>query len=918
MEYSLDTTIEQLYENKVISKIFLRSFCERGMNTLRDIQEQTNDLNDLYELNGFNFKMLKALTKVFEQVMKDEKTPVPLKVVDFESIIQMAYHTSLSSVTKINPIFRSVYPSPNRLHAAVMEKGYEMFEILPALSISQNLKFRGVVYKFVSIVIARLMACPAKYETILQKYKEKQWILSRIRRQLACWDLAAPFLHPTLKECLQFLPDEDVTTGTMQGQKRHHAIPPRTEESSLSADEKDERSERKWLLQQSTRFLKKKQRAFPIVFFDQYGYEPLFYLLRHYLPVSKRKVDRVYALKYGLTDGQTRSVQELCKTLRIRRQSALRFLNTRTLGVQESGLLAHLANRYYQDLFGLPYIVEQTPQYVELKEREQLDLSFAMFTSILQMIGPFSVVDVEGVTIAVNNSNVTAAHILRSIANLKRVTSLKYDADTLIPLDSVIACHQEPALGHARVIMRYVAREVMKLNLNENDELLCAQTFVCRAKEVRQILEQRGEPMTLDEIFEAFKKRCPDKYQTAEEMRRPLSLIPGIRSIGRPARYGFKKWKQYFFGSRKQLVISLLEDSDEPIHAQILLDRVVEYFPQTNLKYFTLLLDKREKRFVGFHGDYIGLKGKKYPRKYRKKVRREVEFTSFDDFFTMFRDFVEKNHRYPDSNRKDEQERKLDRWIYRARNGKLQTTDEERARLAAAFQADEERLIPRNRIEMLFRDRCIDYENFVKLHHKLPNKKEGRNLYGLFKESEKSNVNYFSSADYRQRYLAALSERLEKLTIYTKAKQSAKPEKMKVVSPPFEKGLKRLCDFVKKHKRYPWYKGKEYNIRIWLYKIAKGQNQTTTEQMAILTAKLKTFEENLIPRNKYELLFRNNCVDYENFVKTNHKHPTSTDSKRLHLWYKATMRAYNYGIDDYRQRCMEKLFETLKLLGLSL
>ena len=549
-------------------------------------------------------------------------------------------------------------------------------------------------------------------------------------------------------------------------------------------------------------FLTSCQRLFVFEFTKANGHAPLFFLLLQFLRLSENRSNKIYCLFNGIFDGQKRTLNEIADAMslskeRIRqiidkkrvrgrtekgRVEAQEMLNAiadamslskerirqiidkksvrgRTekgrvssgVEAQEIPLLNHADWDCYDDLFNLPFIYERTDEYVNMKETEHLYVDFGVFASLVELVADFRTEEIEGRTILVNNKykdlNLTyCLDVLGSMINAK------YTADTYVAVDSILSNVPESFRPQMKEIIKYVVAEIYKVEITEGDNLYLHQNFIDVSEELYEILAQKGEPMHVDDIFSAFKAKYPDyKYTEPIQIKSALYKHKHIRAVGKTSCYALDSWEGVYFGSIRDLLVDLLNDSDVPLHIDVLYDGVSEYYPNTTKSSVAATMEDGDlHRFVEFEGDYFGLTSKEYSAEY--VVATSVQRYRFDERFRMLKDFVSAYHRFPSYNG-SEQEASLMRWLYNVTSGILTMTNEQKAQLDEALRAYDEQGIPRSATEAEFLLKCQDVKDYIRQNYTLPSNSKAPELYAWLRRSRD---NYDSYTDKRRGYMTDL------------------------------------------------------------------------------------------------------------------------------------------------------------------
>lgn len=350
--------------------------------------------------------------------------------------------------------------------------------------------------------------------------------------------------------------------------------------------------------------------------------------------------------------------------------------------------------------------------------------------------------------------------IKECVDTLRELASSRYTDDTTIPIEASLGVCGNDEKEEAVKLMAYIAMEGLGLEVNGRCEVIVRKNYIDVAEDLYTILLQRGMPMSVDEIFEAFKQKYPQhKYTDSSKIRHYLFRHPQIRAIGNSSRYGLDDWENVFYGSIRDLLVKQLDESDGPLHIEQLFDAVIKHYPTTKIKSLEWsMIDDTLNRFVQFNDGYFGLRGRIYDKSFEEYNAERQRF-HFDERFKDFREFVENYNRYPVSN-SGERESSLYRWIYNVQNGVLDITNEQKLQFENTIKRDELDYIPRNATENEFRNNCWDYKTYINNHHALPTASTEPELYSWMIRSK---ANYNSYVDHRRKYMTDLFQYIQSL-----------------------------------------------------------------------------------------------------------------------------------------------------------
>ena len=376
---------------------------------------------------------------------------------------------------------------------------------------------------------------------------------------------------------------------------------------------------------------------------------------------------------------------------------------------------------------------------------------FEVFASLVKLKADFKAEDIEGHTILINNKY-SDLKLTDCLDTLISIIDAKYSANTYVAIDSVLFTVPEQLRPVMKELVKHITTEIYKVQITKDEKLYLPQNYIDIAEELYDILAKKREPMHVEDIFKEFKTRYPNhKYTGPLQIKSFLYRHKHIKAIGKTSCYALDSWEGIYFGSIRELLIDLLEESDRPLHIDSLFDGVTEHYPNTTKASIAATMeDENLQRFVEFEGSYFGLTSKDYPSGY--VVASSVQRCHFEERFKIFQNFVEMYHRFPSYNGSEE-EASLMRWLYNATNGVLVLNDEQKLLLEATTKQYDELGYPRSATEYEFLRKCQDVKDYIRRHHTLPTNKDAPELYAWIRRSRD---NYDSFTDKRRMYMTDL------------------------------------------------------------------------------------------------------------------------------------------------------------------
>lgn len=796
MEFNLDTTIKELHELGIISVRTYNSLHYAGMDTLGEILNNIETPMDLLNIRNFGRKSYTEVDAILNQMIREHKAVVPeQKEAKFAAlgetiigIITDAFNEVTAGDTEVKAYLQAAHPQPCDMHELVMGDLDNMLVVVEEYTLNENLEIRHSYKEFIELVLNKMEYTQEAENAIYVEYKRKSLNLAIKMENFSYEQISKYFLSPIARDYLEktyqaqlesslsvrsknfaakFLPHfYDLIKYAEEPLASYRSICPgqsmmKTLTELFQFNQKFKREfDRVSKLSDDeiqTEFLKRdypylvsRQRQFVFDFIKENNHAPLFFLMLQYLRLSENKSNKIYCLLHGIFDGKKRTYYEIADAMNLSRER-VRQIVYGTIEVQESALASNDGWDYYNELFDLPFIYERTEGYVRLKEVEHLTADFEVFASLVKLKANFKAEDVEGHTILMNNkySNLKLTDCLDTLYS---IIDAKYSADTYVPIDSVLFTVPEQLRPAMKELVKHITTEIYKVQITEDEKLYLPQNYIDIAEELYDILDKKGEPMHVEDIFKEFKTRYPDhKFTDPLQIKSYLFKHKHIKAVGKTSCYALDSWEGVYFGSIRDLLVDLLSDSDIPLHIDNLYDGVTEHYPKTTKASIAATMeDENFQRFIEFEGSYFGLTSKEYPAEF--VPASSVQRYSFEDRFQMFKDFIETYRRFPSYNGGDK-EASLMRWYYNVTTEVLSMTDEQRALFNDTLKRYDELGIPRYATESEFLLKCQDVKDYIRQHHTLPTNREAPELYAWLRRSRD---NYDSYTDKRRQYMTDL------------------------------------------------------------------------------------------------------------------------------------------------------------------
>lgn len=201
------------------------------------------------------------------------------------------------------------------------------------------------------------------------------------------------------------------------------------------------------------------------------------------------------------------------------------------------------------------------------------------------------------------------------------------------------------------------------LYLDEEDRIVIPANKEKPAEEIVKILEENGEPLYLQEIFERYGEKFPYRFSYPNQLRSFMTFEDRIVAIGCSGRYALKEWNVNT-GTIREVIVGFLSKKGVPQTDRTITDYVLKYYPDTNCASVrSTIYDGAETYgFVFFENGLFGLKNKDYPSCYIVCEKPVLVKKSFEARLSDLEIFIQENEHFPFSVSTDKEELTLYRW----------------------------------------------------------------------------------------------------------------------------------------------------------------------------------------------------------------------------------------------------------------
>jgi hypothetical protein len=354
------------------------------------------------------------------------------------------------------------------------------------------------------------------------------------------------------------------------------------------------------------RFLTLEQVDFVADFYKQYGYYPMFFLLRERLATTKERVEQIFAMATGICDGHPMNYAEIGKEIGCTRERVRQLMV-----LAPKDLFKDRGWMHYQ-LNNTLVVSEIDDLYLDVVENEKVNISFETFALVCTEGFPMKTAKENDLRFLVNNRlNVSVINKVRGEVG-RQSRQIRPETGSIC-LDDLLKDIPDDKKGIYMEALPVIITKAFGLPVDETGNVVLPPNGVDVVYELSEILREKGRPMSMKELYAELIKRCPEvKHKSFEHVRGKVLRSEAIVPIGKSSRYTLAEWNHVYRGSIRDLVVDILKKSRTPMHINEIMEKVLPAFPYTNKGSVTSSLGSEKERFVLLGDGYYGLRKRKY------------------------------------------------------------------------------------------------------------------------------------------------------------------------------------------------------------------------------------------------------------------------------------------------------------------
>lgn len=247
----------------------------------------------------------------------------------------------------------------------------------------------------------------------------------------------------------------------------------------------------------------------------------------------------------------------------------------------------------------------------------------------------------------------------------------------------------------------------------EGNIIFTGKKQIDTADALYEILKDKGDPITLEDLFNEFDELCPGRYKSATSIRHIISKDARMYVISNTNLVSLYEWEHVAMGSIRDLIVEFLAEHNEPQPLAAIIAHIKSLRETTDNSIRSTM--GTGDQFQQFQGGFYGLSDRAYPEWfYLSELERNAR-KNIDDLER----FIDTNHHFPFSQSSDANENRLYLWY-----AKMKRSKDLSEHLASMISSLEEKYAatPRVRSEYQWVQDFQKYKSFVLQNNRKPSK----------------------------------------------------------------------------------------------------------------------------------------------------------------------------------------------------
>ena len=278
-----------------------------------------------------------------------------------------------------------------------------------------------------------------------------------------------------------------------------------------------------------------KQREFVVNYQNKYKTLPHFYLLYQYLYAvccsndNKNRTIRIFCSHNGLIGLEKKNLDEIAKEHRLTRERIRQLSTFKEINKILSEYFP-IDVSFYSELLNKQYFFSNDPEYHRIRKNQNLAFDFKTFGMLYCIYTGFEYINFKGVEIVYSNNLFKTNCLEKKLEAILYKSSMRIIQDERTDITTYIS-KSSKYFEEEKKLLFLVFEYLNIANIRfEGNSIVFKQNSIDVTTELAKILEKKGEPMFLQDLFIAFKSKYPKhKLETAEKLRpyikKPLKAV---------------------------------------------------------------------------------------------------------------------------------------------------------------------------------------------------------------------------------------------------------------------------------------------------------------------------------------------------------------------------------------------------------
>lgn len=231
---------------------------------------------------------------------------------------------------------------------------------------------------------------------------------------------------------------------------------------------------------------------------------------------------------------------------------------------------------------------------------------------------------------------------------------------------------------------------------------------------IYKILEENGNPMTIEEIYLILEDKSSIKYKSCQSIKHFIYMDPRLCMVGTGTYVGLIEWKHVKIGGVRDVISQYLARFDEPVHIGQIIAHVQQYRDSSDNSIRATI--SSGDQFVQFSGGFYGLKDKTYHDWFYVDESERIFAQRIDEL----ENFLESKGHFPFSPSDDSLEESLYRWWNKAKKYSSLTEKQKKEvdRVISSYSN-----VPNSKRTYEWYRLCSQYLSFIKINERKPDKR---------------------------------------------------------------------------------------------------------------------------------------------------------------------------------------------------